>query len=280
MAFCLLLQLVAAVTGAFLLLFVCPLSLSFSQKLNNPRCFLLVLTEQRRPPTLSVHALQNLPSFKTATHRIAAWRTPSDQKSLTPATKVLYDLGHDDDGEKWAGGKLQHVLKETGAEGVVVVARWYGGQNIGPIRFTHIENCAKQAIQNWKVVEAEAQRERSAKQLKLEEQAKREKLEENLRERDLNIYVLRRLLADKNARIQGNGGEEAPPVTPQKPLPDYSTMSIETLQRVDRARDATIAYVLKQIDKADEQLKIKAEPAKEPPPPRSQPDRLRVHRQD
>jgi len=169
-----------------------------------------------------------------------------------PDSKVLYDLGYDDDGEKWAGGRLQHVLSDTAVEGVVVVARWYGGQNIGPMRFTHIENCAKQAIWNWKATEEEVEKQHAAKKQKAEEQTGRETLEENLRERDLNIFILRKLLGDKKAKL--NGTEPAPP-TPQKPPPDYSTLSIDALERMDKARDATITFVLKQIDRVDEQLK-------------------------
>jgi putative IMPACT (imprinted ancient) family translation regulator len=204
-------------------------------------------------PSLSVKALQNLPEFSSATHRITAWRIRSRQKSLVPEKKVLYDLGFDDDGEKWAGSRLQHVLAETGAEGVVVVARWYGGQNIGPVRFTHIEDSAKKAIRNWKVANEEALKEASIKKQKLEEKTVRKELEQNLRERDLNIFVLRKLLADKNAEL--NDLEPAPP-TPQKAPPNYETMSMEALKRVDKARDASIAFILKQIDKVDEQLKL------------------------
>jgi hypothetical protein len=204
-------------------------------------------------PTLSAKALQTLPEFRTASHKVAAWRTRSKQKSLTPASKTLYDLGHDDDGEKWAGSRLQHVLNDTGTEGVVVVARWYGGQNIGPIRFTHIETCAKQAIWSWKVADDAAKKEHVAKKQRVEEETTRKELEENLRERDLNIFVLRKLLADKKAELEDTGPA---PATPLKPPQDYSRMTTEALNRVDKARDATIAFILKQIDKVDEELKL------------------------
>ncbi|KAF2255369.1 hypothetical protein BU26DRAFT_600884 [Trematosphaeria pertusa] len=203
-------------------------------------------------PTLSVKALQSLPEFKTAHHRIAAWRKESRQRTLMPRTEKIYDLGHHDDGEKWAGSRLQHVLGDTQAEGVVVVARWFGGELLGPLRFTLIENCAKEAIWNWKEADQAAQKETAAKKRKLEEEKARKGLEENLRERDLNIFVLRKLLADKNAKL--NDSEPAPP-TPQKPV-DYGKMSMEALQRVDKARDATITFILKEIDKVDEQLKL------------------------
>ncbi|KAF2474679.1 uncharacterized protein BDR25DRAFT_351200 [Lindgomyces ingoldianus] len=210
--------------------------------------------------SVPVKALQALPEFKSATHRIAAWRKPSRQRSLMGKSEILYDLGHDDDGEQKAGKRLEHVLNYCEVEGAVVVARWYGGQNIGPIRFVHIENCAKEAIWRWKVVDAEAKNEQTAKKQRLEaeaakkdEETARRELAENLNERDQNIFVLRGLLADKTAKL--NNSERVPP-TPQKKPPDYNTMSMELLKRHDKARDASIAYILKEIDKVDEQLQL------------------------
>jgi hypothetical protein len=203
-------------------------------------------------PRLSAEALQTLPEFRTATHKIAAWRKRSRQKSLMPDSKILYDLGHDDDGEKWAGGRLSNVLRDTQAEGVVVVARWYGGQNIGPIRFTHIENCAKEAIWKWKVADDEAKKEQAIKKQKVDEEARKKEVVKNLQERDYNIFALRKLLAEKKAKLHDEG--PAPP-TPQKGQA-YEKMGMAALMRVDRARDATIAFILKQIDKVDEELKL------------------------
>jgi putative IMPACT (imprinted ancient) family translation regulator len=203
-------------------------------------------------PSLSAKALQTLPEFRTATHKIAAWRKRSRQKSLMPDSKILYDLGHDDDGEKWAGGRLSNVLKDTQVEGVVVVARWYGGQNIGPIRFTHIENCAKEAIWKWKVADTEVKREQATKKQKIDEEVKQKELVKDLQERDYNIFALRKLLAQKKAKLQD---EEPAPPTPQKPQA-YEKMTLDALKRVDKARDATIAFILKQIDKIDEELKL------------------------
>jgi len=204
-------------------------------------------------PSLPAKALQALPQFRTATHKIAAWRTPSRQKSLTPSSRTLYDLGHDDDGEKWAGARLSNVLLSTQTTGAIVVARWYGGQNIGPIRFTHIESSAKAAISAWKAADAVAQRETTSKKIKADEDFRRSELINNLQERDYNIFALRKLLGEKKAKL--SDGEPAPSLTPAKPV-DYASMSMEALARVDKARDATIAFVLKQIDKVDEDLKL------------------------
>ncbi|CAN9393410.1 unnamed protein product [Alternaria alternata] len=203
-------------------------------------------------PNLSAKVLQTLPEFRTATHKIAAWRKPSRQKSLMPDSRTLYDLGHDDDGEKWAGGRLSNVLRDTQTEGVVVVARWYGGQNIGPIRFTHIENCAKEAIWKWKNANTEIKKAQATKKQRIDEEAKRKELVNNLQERDYNIFALRKLLSQKKGKLQD---EEPAPPTPQK-MQDYGKMTMDALTRVDKARDATIAFILKQVDKVDEELKL------------------------
>lgn len=147
---------------------------------------------------------------------------------------------------------MSNVLRDTQTEGVVVVARWYGGQNIGPIRFTHIENCAKEAIWKWKNADTEIKKEQATKKQRIDEEAKRKELVNNLQERDYNIFALRKLLSQKKAKLQD---EEPAPPTPQK-MQDYGKMTMDALTRVDKARDATIAFILKQIDKVDEELKL------------------------
>lgn len=202
-------------------------------------------------PNLSAPALQRLPEFRTATHRIAAWRKPSRQKSLDPS-KPLFDTGHDDDGESWAGTRLARVLNDTQVVGTVVVARWYGGQNIGPVRFTHIENCAKEAIWKWKVATADAEEKGAVKKQRIDDEGTKKDLVEELAQRDKSIAALRKLLAEKKANLSG---EEAVPVTPQREM-DYEKMGVDVLRRLDKARDATIAAILKQMDKLDEDLKL------------------------
>lgn len=204
-------------------------------------------------PSLSAPALQRLPQFRTATHRIAAWRKTSRQKSLDPS-KPLFDTGHDDDGESWAGTRLARVLNDTQVVGTVVVARWYGGQNIGPVRFTHIENCAKEAIWKWKVATAEAEKEGAAKKQRADDEARKTDLVEELGQRDQSIVALRKLLAEKKAELSG---EEVLVVanTPQKGM-DYARMGVDVLKRLEKARDATIVAILKQMDKVDGDLKM------------------------
>ena len=53
----------------------------------------------------------------------------------------------DDDGESGAGARLLHLLDILGVKNVcVVVSRWYGGVHLGPDRFRHINNAARQLL--------------------------------------------------------------------------------------------------------------------------------------
>lgn len=214
-------------------------------------------------PTASAKYLQDQAEFKTATHRITAWRKPSSQRSLPGLTKCQYDTGHDDDGERWAGQRLEKILAEMNVEGAVVVARWYGGVMLGPVRFTHIENCAKEAIENWKRELNSTDYEGPASQKRKlgNEDEERRRLVKILEERDHSISVLRDLLAEKekaaalaekasDPKGSKNGHTK---FSPLKPV-DYSGMTLPTLQRVERGRDATISWLLRQIENAEQHV--------------------------
>lgn len=192
-------------------------------------------------PTLAAKELQAHTEFKSASHRIAAWRKPSSQRSLN--VQRLLDTGHDDDGEKYGGKAVEKVLIETDVEGAVVVARWYGGVMLGPMRFDHIKNAARDAIMQWA-----QDRERSAKKAKVrEDEAEKERLIQTLPERDQSITVLRDLLAGKSQQPSSAPSGER---TPAKRT-DYSTLPLATLEKLERVRDATIGWILKQIEKAE-----------------------------
>lgn len=54
---------------------------------------------------------------------------------------------NDDDGEHGAGKCLAHLLEMRGETNVLVlVSRWYGGIHLGPKRFTHITNVARELL--------------------------------------------------------------------------------------------------------------------------------------
>ncbi|KAF2810126.1 uncharacterized protein BDZ99DRAFT_359413, partial [Mytilinidion resinicola] len=201
--------------------------------------------------------LQKLPDFKGprvadyANHKVAAWRKPSRQRSIVPNAPPIMETGHDDDGEQYAGKRLEKVLKDLEVEGSVVVARWMKGGNIGPIRFTHMETVAKQAVQKWLDAVEEGKQAEARKRKKVEDEAALQELRDRLRFRDQNIATMRQLLADKTAFLADT--DPVPP-TPSK-LPDYDTMEKPGLDRIAKARDASIAFILSKLEDVDEKLK-------------------------
>lgn len=75
-----------------------------------------------------------------ATHNITAYRIVQNNGV------TLQDS--DDDGEAQAGGRLLHLLQILGLENVmVIVSRWYGGIHLGPDRFRHINNAARNVLE-------------------------------------------------------------------------------------------------------------------------------------
>lgn len=238
-------------------------------------------------PTLKPKDLQNLEEIKSASHKILGWRRESNQQSITKAKQ--YTTGHDDDGEKYGGSKVEKVLMSMSITGSCVVARWYGGTMLGPVRFTHMEESARAAVRAW---QDHVAGERTKKR-KLEEEAQeKEKLVKVLAARDQSIVVLRALAtekeqkakdrnaADGNQRKESDGDVEAsvivdatatPPkkeTAPPAPTVDYEPMPVERLRSLEKARDATLAFLLKRIDKAEAELAAteqKAAPAADPP---------------
>ncbi|OQR95288.1 impact [Thraustotheca clavata] len=74
-----------------------------------------------------------------ATHNMLAYR-------IVNGANIIKDC--DEDGEHGAGSKMSHLLEMTRAENVaVVVTRWYGGIQLGPDRFKHIANAARNVLE-------------------------------------------------------------------------------------------------------------------------------------
>lgn len=201
-------------------------------------------------PTMPAKELQNLAQIKDASHRILAWRSPSSQRTLVGNVRTL-ETGTDDDGERYGGRHVLKVIEEMRVEGAVVVARWYGGVLLGPTRFSHIENSAGNAIRAWRQKEdSEGQKRRRVE----DEDMEKATLIVELADRDQNILVLRRLLEEKTKQTQPEA-EQKPPSRPPLPPPDYSSMPLERLRQFDRARDSTVAFLLKKIDEAEKRNK-------------------------
>lgn len=209
-------------------------------------------------PTLKPKELQSLDEIKSASHKVLAWRRESNQQSITGGTK--YTIDHDDDGEKYAGKKVEKVLDGMQVIGSCVVARWYGGVMLGPARFEHIETVSREAIQKWKDSVAEEH----AKRRKVEaDAAESKRLVKTLAERDQSISVLRALALEKEEKLRrvkaASDREDAPvgeakPADGSKPAIDYATLPLERLKMMEKAKDATLSFLLKRIDKAEVEL--------------------------
>ena len=60
----------------------------------------------------------------------------------------------DDDGETHAGGRMLHLLEILCCvDTLVVVSRWYGGVQLGPDRFKHINNASRMVLEQAGLVE-------------------------------------------------------------------------------------------------------------------------------
>ncbi|KAM9308353.1 protein IMPACT [Gastrophryne carolinensis] len=76
----------------------------------------------------------------SATHNIYAYRIYSKKTN-----NFIQDC--EDDGETAAGKRLLHLMQILDVRDVmVVVSRWYGGILLGPDRFKHINNCARNLL--------------------------------------------------------------------------------------------------------------------------------------
>ncbi|KAF5305626.1 hypothetical protein FQR65_LT07707 [Abscondita terminalis] len=97
--------------------------------------------EQKDISSNSQHPrLQNYSSQRNAVTGSTGYMTE------TPVT-FINRQDCDDDGENQAGGRLLHFLQIVDVTNVlVVVSRWYGGIPLGPDRFRHINNAARQVL--------------------------------------------------------------------------------------------------------------------------------------
>ncbi|PPQ63152.1 hypothetical protein CVT24_005792 [Panaeolus cyanescens] len=90
-------------------------------------------------PLILAHLMSDRRIARAAHPIINAWRCQVDQ--------VLHQ-DNDDDGETAAGGRLAHLLQILDVNDVlVVVTRYFGGIHLGPDRFKHINQAARNALE-------------------------------------------------------------------------------------------------------------------------------------
>ncbi|KAE8598596.1 hypothetical protein XENTR_v10016867 [Xenopus tropicalis] len=93
---------------------------------------------------LILNKLYENKKIATATHNIYAYRIYIKEQN-----SFIQDC--EDDGETAAGKRMLHLMQILDARDVmVVVSRWYGGILLGPDRFKHINNCARNILMEHK----------------------------------------------------------------------------------------------------------------------------------
>ncbi|KAF4550579.1 Hypothetical protein D9617_16g013670 [Elsinoe fawcettii] len=235
-------------------------------------------------PTLPPHDLQRLASFASASHKILAYRIPvstalSSTKKSRQSTlafggqggKEALQTGQDEDGEQYAGKHVARVLADLNVVGSLVVARWYGGVMLGPVRFKHIEDVAREAVKVYlsslgrgqgkgamPVTSTAGDKQSHDAGTGETEAEEKQRLMQELGERDESIMSLRKLLEQKKTLLGSLEGKTDVAETKGQPSPtrkmDYAGMDLKRLRALDQARDKTIAFLLKQIDAVEEQI--------------------------
>lgn len=86
--------------------------------------------------------------IENAFHNMWAYRIDkSDPKARLAGKSAAIIQDCDDDGEQAAGGRMLTLLEILNVVNVmVVVTRWYGGIQLGPARFKHINNAARDSL--------------------------------------------------------------------------------------------------------------------------------------
>lgn len=110
----------------------------------------LVRISSEEEMEVALTELKKTRKIANATHNIIAYRFRKKDSEV-----VLQDF--DDDGEHNAGSRLLHLLQILNVlDYMVVVSRWYGGILLGPDRFKHINNCARNLLKSARVIQDHA----------------------------------------------------------------------------------------------------------------------------
>jgi Uncharacterized protein family UPF0029 len=170
--------------------------------------------------------LETLPELALADHKIMAW-------------KIGQTTGFHDDGEKWAGRKVLDILIASEDEGLLCVARWYGGIMLGPARFDHIVHVAADALATYHLSLKKSPIITSPTMnaptiIPSESDEERGRLVRMLRGKDMTVESLRGMIS----RIKAEQGE----LSQQSPAKEknYERMGMDALKRLVVARDAAI----------------------------------------
>ncbi|KAI0826614.1 UPF0029-domain-containing protein [Trametes gibbosa] len=97
------------------------------------------ITDPSQVPLILEHLMSDRRISRAAHPIINAWRCK--------VGNILHQ-DNDDDGETAAGGRLAHLLQILEVDNVlVIVTRYFGGIHLGPDRFKHINQAARNALE-------------------------------------------------------------------------------------------------------------------------------------
>ena len=166
------------------------------------------------------------------------------------AWNVGQSTGFDEDGEKWAGRKVLDILTANDDEGLLCVARWYGGIMLGPIRFDHIVHVAADALAIYHLSMRKTPAITSPILTSPQVDGEKRRLIRVLKGKDMTVESLRTMITTKKVER----GETSAPTTPVKER-NYERMHEDGLKRLVIARDATIKSlrdIIKELNSVSE----------------------------
>ncbi|EPY49515.1 hypothetical protein SPOG_01400 [Schizosaccharomyces cryophilus OY26] len=174
---------------------------------------------------------QECTELKHCNHKMQAWRFPGEVEA------------YNDDGEEYSGQKLLNTLVKESVYGIVVCVRWYGGQLLGPIRFQHIVDTAKSAIQKYKKhIEENKKKEAWVHATIIQQQQRQPRsvnpLDQKVRQviaKDRTVNLLRKTLG-------------FPPLQEV----DYHSKSLSTLDMLLQSRNSMISALRSELQKNKE----------------------------
>lgn len=268
--------------------YVYPLTTASSAYISALLSHLTRVVHPTVPVSLLPPQFANAPANKRgSSHDMYAYRVFELKRGRTGlAGPDDFSLQEDkeDDGERWGGDRVLRVARDEGSSDVlVIVSRWYGGELLGPVRFDHIENAARAAIQeHMQHVEVDEFRQRlqwldrkiAQTRAKLQPSGERGDAPVENKYADLTLDRAQRLwLARQKAldalqkRVAQQTTESDPPSQPTQP-PSEAVSAEETVSAVNDTEaapaDASTAPGSAAADSADapaEEATVKAEPA-------------------
>ncbi|KAI8592508.1 ribosomal protein S5 domain 2-type protein [Geranomyces variabilis] len=194
-------------------------------------------------------AIRAEPATRGAAHHMVAYRfldLKPGRTGLAGPDDFHTVSGNDDDGERYGSERMIRLMAKYDAIDVlVVVSRVWGGENLGPVRFTHIENVTHDALKKGGFIGAPpagagaAQPALSALLSAFEQ----EQAVKKLREKDAVIKSLREQLRAAESQTSSPASRPSSQTTT-----DYGAMNAEKAQRLLKARENTIKLLAKKMD--------------------------------